>query len=183
MGNSTLARVYSFDLQFSGSKRTAFYRKLFGFSSHTTRMDRRGRSKTYVHSYPGLLKRFPHLRLGKSVMAVPARAAGKLDRFFRDPKWRPIQLHTFDAILPAEDRLGAMRKAFGRIEVQPGVRLEDEMRFLRSYVARTPPEAEVAWRVRRVFRATGELMELDWSEGRQFSRGLEAELAQLKRYL
>lgn len=116
-------------------------------------------------------------------MAVPARAAEKLDSFFRDPKWRPIQLHTFDAILPAEDRLGAMRKAFGRIEVQPGVRLKDEIVFLSSSVARAPPDPEVAWRVRRVFRATGELIGLDWSEGCQFSRGLEANLAQLKRYL
>ncbi|MEA1904742.1 MAG: hypothetical protein U9M97_02530, partial [Candidatus Hadarchaeota archaeon] len=138
MRNSTLAHVYSFDLQFSGSKRTVFYRKLFGFSSHTTRMDREGRSKTYVHSYPGLLTRIPHLHLGRSVVAVPAGAAGLLDGFFRDPKWRPIQLHAFDAILPAEDRLTAMRKAFEGIEVQPGVGLETEMRSLRSFVARVP---------------------------------------------
>lgn len=183
MKNSTLARVYSFDLQFSGSKRTAFYRRLFGFSSHTTRMDREGKSKTYVHPYPGLLTRIPHLRLGKSVLAVPAGAAGKLDEFFRDSRWRPIQLHTFDAILPAEDRLEAMRKAFERIEVQPGVGLKDEVGFLRSSVARVPPDPERGWRVRRVLHVVEELMELDWSEGHQFSRELEAELAQLKRYL
>jgi hypothetical protein len=136
-----------------------------------------------VHSYPGLLTRIPHLHLGRSVVAVPARAAEKLDRFFGNPKWRPIQLHTFDAILPAGDRLRAMRNAFERIEVQPDVRLKEEMKFLRSSVALAPPDLEEAWRVRRVFSATGELIGLDWSEGRQFSRGLEANLAQLKRYI
>lgn len=180
MEKHPFARVYSFDVQFIGSRRTIFYRRLLGFSSRTTRTDREGRTKTYTRDYPGLLTSIPHLRLGKSVIAVPTPAAPKLDSFFEDPRWRPIEVHTFDAILPAPDRLRAMREAFGRVRVQPDLQLEEEVDSLRSLLARAPPDPETLRRIRAALRAAGELMGVDWSDGQEFSRELEAKLAPLR---
>ncbi len=81
--DNVLARVYSFDLKFKGGKRTQFYRKLFGFRSKSTREDKEGREKVYENFYPGILTPLPHLRLGKSVFAVPKSAAGKVDSVLR----------------------------------------------------------------------------------------------------
>jgi len=178
MRNQTLARVYSFDIKFRGGKRTTFYRKLFGFTARTTRTADDG-PRTYTHEYAGVLTSIPHLRLGKSVIAVPLPAAGRLDSFFDDPRWKPMELHVFDAILPANERLKAMRETLQRVSVRPGIYLEEEMRILESF----PPgavDSEVQRRIRRVLQAADELMRMDWSDGRVFSRDLEARLGRLK---
>ncbi len=167
-----LARVFSFDLKFIGSRRATFYRKLFGFSV-------RGRV------YPGLLAELPHVRLGKSVLAVPKAAARHLDSFFAEPRWRPLELHSFDAILPADVRMRAMEDALNRplvIGPKQRARLIDEIGALRSLVRRAPPEPELVERIRRVLRAADELCRLDWTDNREFSRKLEVQLAPLRKW-
>jgi hypothetical protein len=183
MRNHSLARVYSFDIQFTGSKRTSFYRELLGFSSRTTKTDKDGRTKTYIRDYSGLLTSIPHLHLGKSVIAAPAAAAPKLDAFFEDSRWHPVKLYTFDAVLPARDRLRAMWEAFGRVRVQPDFTLDDELDSLHSLPSHSPSDSETLHRVRRALRVAEELMEVDWSDGQAFSRELENKLAPLRKRL
>jgi len=183
MRDRPLARVYSFDVQFTGSKRTSFYRELLGFSSRTTKTDKGGRTKTYVRDYSGLLTSIPHLHLGKSVIAVPSRAAPKLDAFFKDPRWQPVKLYTFDAVLPDRDRLRAMWEVFSRVRLQPDFTLEDELNSLRPLPSHSPADSETLHRVRRALRVAEELMEMDWSDGQAFSRELADKLAPLRERL
>jgi hypothetical protein len=176
----TLAKVFSFDLKFKGTKRTMFYRRLFGFSARSSRMDRRGDVKTYTRSYPGLLANIPHVKLGKSVLAVPIPAALKLKAFFRNPAWQPIELHIFDAILPPEIRLQAMINALTTSQIDQET-LKDEVTALQHILQRDRANAEVLERVGRVLRTVDELMKNDWSDGKEFSTRLEAQLTPLRK--
>ncbi|KXA92676.1 hypothetical protein AKJ64_02555 [candidate division MSBL1 archaeon SCGC-AAA259E17] len=131
-----LARVYSFDLQFEGGRRTQFYRELFGYRSRTTRTDEGGHEKIYENFYPGLLTPLPHLRLGKSVIAVPKTAQGEVDNFFEDSRWESMELYTFDGILPPEDRMEAMEDALNWVVVGEDRTLESEIDSLCSLESR-----------------------------------------------
>ena len=175
-----LVRVFSFDVKFTGSKRTIFYRKLFGFSARSSRMDRRGEVKTYSRSYPGLLTSIPHVKLGKSVLAVPIQAAPKLKALFRNPAWQPIELHIFDAFLPPEIRLQAMGSVLATSRIGEET-LKDEITALQHLLQQGKANAETLERVNRVLRATDELMKTDWSDGKEFSSRLGAQIALLRK--
>jgi len=177
------AKVFSFDVKFTGAKRTAFYRKLFGFSSRVERVSKDGSTKIHTYATPGLLDEIPHTKLGKSVIAVPKAAAAKLRSFFSNPRWQPMELHAFDAILPPDVRLRAMEAALERtVEVGPKQRakLADEIGELTALLEHPSPEPEVVERINRALRAAGELMRLDWSDDLEFSRMLETKLAPLR---
>ena len=178
-----LAKVFSFDVKFVGARRTAFYRKLFGFSSRVERVNKDGSTKIHTYATPGLLDEIPHAKLGKSVIAVPKAAAAKLRSFFSNPRWQPMELHAFDAILPPDVRLRAMEAALNRtIRVGPkqSAKLADEIGELTAFLEH-PPEPEVVERINRALRAADELMRLDWSDDLEFSRMLEAKLAPLRK--
>lgn len=182
---STLARVFSFDVKFTGAKRTQFYRELFGFVGRVRHSGARG-TKTYAYATPGLLSSIPHIRLGKSVIAVPLAAAPKLEEFFSSPRWRPMELHSFYAILPADLRLKAMEASLGRqVPLGRGERttLAKEIHDLRALVAKGELGETVLERVRRLLRAADELARFDWTDGRKFSIELEAKLAGLRKYI
>ena len=178
----TLVRVFSFDVKFTGSKRTIFYRKLFGFSSKSKRTNRMGQERIYLQTYPGLLSQTPHIKLGKSVLAVPAAAAPRLEAFFRNPAWQPIELHAFDAMLSAELRFQAMREAVATSKVGEAT-LREEIAALRFIVEHKRVGSEAIERIRRALRAADELMKTDWSEGREFSNELRAQLAPVRKAL
>ncbi|MDI6819530.1 MAG: hypothetical protein QMC89_01305 [Candidatus Hodarchaeaceae archaeon] len=180
----TLAHVFSFDIKFTGTRRTSFYRKLFGFSTRVRYLGRDGSTKTYQHISPGLLTGIPHLKLGKSVIAVPAAAAPKLSSFFSSPAWQPMELHSFDAILPADLRLRAMEEALGRsILVGHGEQtsLTSEIAELCGLAGRGGLSPEVTERIHRTLRAAEELVRLDWSDDQEFSNKLETQLAILRK--
>jgi len=177
-----LARVFSYDVKFKGTKRTMFYRKLFGFSARSRRMDTKGEVKTYVRSYPGLLTIIPHVKLGKSVLAVPIQAAPRLRSFFRNPMWQPIELHMFDAILPLDIRLQAMDRALATSNLGE-VTLKEEIAALQQLLYRGKASADVVERVVRALRVVKELMMLDWSDGKEFSIRLETQLAPLRKVM
>jgi len=178
-----LAKVFSFDVKFTGAKRTAFYRKLFGFSSRVERVNKDGSTKIHTYATPGLLDEIPHAKLGKSVIAVPKAAGAKLRSFFSNPRWQPMELHAFDAILPPDVRLRAMEAALNRtIKVGPkqSAKLADEIGELTALLEH-PPEPEVVERINRALRAADELMKLDWSDDLEFSRILEAKSTPLRK--
>jgi len=179
-----LAKVFSFDVKFVGARRTAFYRKLFGFSSRVERVNKDGSTKIHTYATPGLLDEIPHAKLGKSVIAVPKAAAARLRSFFSNPRWQPMELHAFDAILPPDVRLRAMEAALNRtIRVGPkqSAKLADEIGELTALLERLPPDPEVVERINRALRAADELMKLDWSDDLEFSRILEAKLTPLRK--
>ncbi len=179
-----LAKVFSFDIKFTGTNRTAFYRKLFGFSSGVKRVGKDGSTKIHTYATPGLLDEIPHIKLGKSVIAVPKAAAARLRSFFSNPRWQPMELHMFDAILPPDVRLRAMEAALNRmIKVGPkqSAKLADEIGELTALLEHPSPEPEVVERMNRALRAADELMKVDWSDGFEFSRMLEAKLTPLRK--
>ncbi|KXB05554.1 hypothetical protein AKJ49_00535 [candidate division MSBL1 archaeon SCGC-AAA382A03] len=177
-----MARVYSFDLQFEGSRRTQFYRELFGYRSKTTRTNKEGRERVYENFYPGLLTLLPHLRLGKSVIAVPKKTQGEMDGFFEDSRWGPIDLYSFDGILPSEDRMKAMEDALSEIMVGEDRTLKSEIDALLSLESRNSLDPEDEHRVRRVLERAEELMRCDWTGGAEFSEGLRRKISSLKRW-
>ncbi len=177
---NTLARVYSFDLQFKGGKRTKFYRKLFGFKSKTTKEDKNGREKVYENFYPGVITPLPHLRLGKSVIAIPKSAQNSLDNFFNDPIWKNIDLYSFDGILPSEDRIKAMEKALGRIDVGREESLDSEIDSLLSIESRDKVENEEIQRIRKVVEKCKDLMSHDWTDNKEFSKNLKERIRPLR---
>jgi len=63
---ATLARVFSFDVKFTSTRKTLFYRRFFGYSSSTKRELKDGSTKTYTHVAQGLLGRIPTLSLGRA---------------------------------------------------------------------------------------------------------------------
>lgn len=178
-----MARVYSFDLQFEGSRRTQFYRELFGYRSRTTRTDKEGRERVYESFYPGLLTLLPHLRLGKSVIAVPKKTRGEVDDFFGDSRWEPMELYSFDGILPPEDRMEAMEDALSGVMVGEDRTLESEIESLLSLESRDSLDPEDEYRVRRVLERAEELMRCDWTGGAEFSEGLRKKISSLKRWM
>ncbi len=177
---NTLARVYSFDLQFKGGKRTKFYRKLFGFNSKTTREDKNGRENVYENFYPGIVTPLPHLRLGKSVIAIPKSAQNSLDNFFNDPKWEKIDLYSFDGILPSEDRMKAMKGVLERVEVTREESLNSEIDSLLSIDSRDKVGNEELQRIRRVVEECQNLLRHDWTDNEEFSKKLEERIRPLR---
>lgn len=178
--DNILARIYSFDLRFKGGKRTKFYRKLFGYKSRTKRMDQEGREKIYESFYPGVLTPLPHLRLGKSVIAVPEAARGELDGFFEDEEWGSIDLYSFDGILPSEDRMEAMQETLERRRVRKEMDMESEIENLLSMLGRAVIEPEDRNRIRVLLDHVEDLEGYDWSDGRVFSEELEEKIAPLR---
>jgi len=179
---ATLARVFSFDVRFTGTSKTLFYRRLFGYSSSTKRELKDGSRKTYTHVAQGLLGTIPHVKLGKSVIAVPRAAAARLEAFFLDPRWQPIELHSFDAILPAEVRVRAMEETLASLAVGRGrVGLAAEIEELSAAFRRGELIPEVEERARHILRVAEELTALDWTDEREFSQKLEPHLGQLRR--
>lgn len=174
------ARVFSFDLQFRGSKRTSFYRKLFGYRSRVKREDSEGRTRVYENFYPGLLTPIPHLKLGRSVFAVPERAADKVSEFFQDSKWRPINLHAFTGILPPEDRMRAMEETLDRRKLVLGEDLRSEIKSLREIASQGRLNSTDLHRARRVLKAVDELTELDWTDEKKFSRNLQERITPIR---
>lgn len=181
----TLARVFSFDIGFTGTRKTLFYRKLFGYSSSTKRNKKDGTTKTYTHVARGLIGAIPHLKLGKSVIAVPETAAPRLEEFFSDPKWQPMELYSFDAILPSELRAHAMEEALaGYIMLErEQVKITTEMDELLSVARQRKLTPEFAERARRILRVVEGFVALDWTDGQEFSRRLEPYLVQLRKVI
>ncbi len=175
-----LARIYSFDLQFKGSKRTKFYRKLFGFKSRTKREDQKGREKVYERFYPGLLTPLPHLRLGKSVIAIPKKARYKLDDFFGDSKWDPIDLYSFDGILPPGDRMSAMREALNRIKITPKQTLDSSIEALLRLEYKDSLDEDDFQKIRKVIEKCERLMKNDWTDDMEFSESLRERISPLR---
>ncbi len=178
-----LARVYSFDLQFEGGKRTSFYRKLFGFKSKTTRENKKGEEKVYENFYPGILTPIPHLRLGKSVIAVPKTAEGKMDEFFENSRWGPIDLYSFDGIIPSRDRHKAMKETMKRVEIRKDRTLESELESLLSLHSKGQLESAEKPRVRRVLEEAKRLMKHDWTENSEFSEDLKNRIEPLEKWI
>lgn len=178
--DNILARIYSFDLQFGGGKRTKFYRKLYGFKSKSTREDQEGRERIYENFYPGLLTSIPHLRLGKSVIAIPKSAEDELDEFFGRSHWSGIDLYAFDGILPSEDRFEAMRKALNRIKVAEDQTLRSEIDYLNRMREKNQLNSVGTHRIERVLKKSEDLMSLDWTDGQEFSKSLEEEIEKLR---
>lgn len=179
--DNVLARVYSFDLQFKGGKRTKFYRKLFGYKSKNTRQDEEGREKVYESFYPGMLTPLPHLRLGKSVIAVPKSAKGELDAFFEEEQWGSIDLYSFDGILPSDDRMAAMREVPGRRRITKDDTLESEIENLRTLVGGNVPGPEERRRIGTVLDHVEDLKKYDWSDDREFSEELDEKVRPLRK--
>ena len=179
---ATLARVFSFDIKFTGTRKTLFYRRLFGYSSSTKRELKDGTKKTYTHVAQGLLGRIPHVKLGKSVIAVPKAAAARLEAFFSDPRWQPIELHSFDAILPAEVKARAMEETLASLAIgRERVGLAAEIEELSAALRQGELAPELAERARHVLRAAEELVAIDWTDGQEFSHKLDPHLVQLRR--
>lgn len=178
---ATLARVFSFDVKFTGARKTLFYRRLFGYSSSTKRELKDGTKKTYTHVAQGLLGVIPHAKLGKSVIAVPKAAAVRLEEFFSDPRWRPLELHSFDAIMPAEARARAMEETLASLTIgRERARLAVEIEELSDAARQGELTPELAERARRVLRVAEELIAIDWTDGREFSHRLEPFLTKLR---
>lgn len=178
---ATIARVFSFDVKFTGTRKTLFYRRLFGYSSSTKRELKDGSRKTYTHVAQGLLGTIPHVKLGKSVIAVPRAAAARLEAFFSDPRWQPLELHSFDAILPGDVRARAMEEMLASLVIgRERVRLAAEIEELSAALRQGGLAPEHAERARHVLRAVEELIALDWTDEMEFSHRLEPHLAQLR---
>ncbi|KUO42102.1 MAG: hypothetical protein APU95_03820 [Hadesarchaea archaeon YNP_N21] len=172
-----MAKVFSFDIKFKGSRRTTFYRKLFGFS-YKIGPEKRTRSS------PGILEEIPYLKLGKSVIAVPQSCALKLKLFFSNPKWQPIELHVFDAILPPNERMEAMNSMLNKkikISKAEDAILISEINRLRLMVQNRSLDRETIERIRRVLREAEELKKHDWTDGREFSSKLDALIEPLRK--
>ena len=179
-----LARVFSFDIRFTGTRKTLFYRKLFGYSSSTKRNKKDGTTKTYTYVARGLLGTIPHLKLGKSVIAVPKAAAPRLEEFFSNPRWQPIELHSFDAILPPKLRERAMEEAlFGYVVGRERVKINTEMGDIITTAGQRKLPPELAERARRLLRVIEEFIAVDWTDRQEFSRRLEPYLIQLKKVI
>ena len=179
---ATLARVFSFDIKFTGTCKTLFYRRLFGYSSSTKRELKDGSKKTYTHVAQGLLGAIPHVKLGKSVIGVPKAAGANLEAFFSDPRWQPIELHSFDAILPAEVRARAMEVTLASLMIgRERVGLAAEIEELSAVLRQGELGPELTERARYVLRVAEELIAFDWTDEREFSRRLEPCLVQLRR--
>lgn len=181
MSERTYGKVFSFDLQFRGSKRTSFYRKLFGFSSKTKKEDSKGRIHVYESFYPGLLTSIPYLKLGKSVIAVPKSAAERVNTFFQNSKWNPISLYIFTGIFPSEDRMKAMKETLNRVRVTPDATLGSEIESLLKIISQDNLDSGDVPRARRALKAVDELTKLDWTDEREFSRNLGEKIAPLRR--
>ncbi len=177
----TLGRVYSFDLKFEGGNRTKFYRKLFGFESKTKREDESGKEKVYENFYPGVVTPIPHLRLGKSVLAVPKAAQKKLDAFFNREDWGEIELYSFDGLFPSDKRLKSMRRTLGRINISDDRSLNSEIEALLELKSRNNLEETDLNRIEILLEKCNNLIKLDWSDNEQFSSELEEKLSPLKR--
>jgi len=177
---NTLARVYSFDLKFKGGNKTQFYRELFGFNSKTSREDSEGRKKVYENFYPGLLTPIPHLRLGKSVIAVPKNAETEFREFFEDSRWGDIDLYAFDGVLPNGDRMRAMEEVLERIKIGTEASLNSEIDFLLELVYRGDFNSDYIGRAMRVLEKCEELIEHDWTDDYKFSEKLNERLDPLR---
>ena len=179
----TLARVFSFDLKFTGTRKTLFYRRLLGYSSSTKRDLKDGSTKIYTHITRGLLGTIPHVKLGKSVIAVPRAAAARLETFFSDPKWQPMNVYSFDAILPVEVRAHAMSEILSSLFVvgRERVKLNDEIDELLAAAGRGKLAPELAERARQVMCMVEDIITLDWTDGSEFSQWLKLRLVQLRR--
>lgn len=178
--DNILARIYSFDLQFGGGKRTKFYRKLYGFKSKSTREDQEGREHIYENFYPGILTSIPHLRLGKSVIAIPKSAEDTLNEFFGRSHWSGIDLYAFDGILPSEDRMEAMREALNRIGVAEDQNLSSEIDYLNRMRGKNQLDNVGSHRIKRTLKKSEKLMSLDWTDGQEFSKNLNEKIRNLR---
>lgn len=174
----TLAQVFSFDIKFRGTKKTQFYRKLFGYSTTRKTMTVEGKIKMYHTTSSGLLDRIPHILLGKSVFAVPINAAGKVKMFFSNPAWKPIELHIFTAILPNQMRLKAMYDSlYARMKIGQWSNLAEGLKEINEWATKggkiTP---ELKKQAELIIDISREIMNYDWSDGREFSKELEIKL-------
>ena len=180
----TLARVFSFDIRFTGTRKTLFYRKLFGYSSSTKRNKKDGTTKTYTHVARGLLGTIPHLKLGKSVIAVPKVVAPRLEEFFSNLRWQPMELYSFDAILSPELRARAMEEAFaGYVVGRERVKISTEMDELLTTAGQRKLIPELAEQARRILRVIEGFIAVDWTDRQEFSRRLEPYLIQLRKVI
>lgn len=173
-----LVKVFSFDVKFKGSRRTMFYRKLFGYS-YNIGPQKQKKSTT------GILNEIPYVKLGKSVIAVPQSCALKLKSFFLNPKWQPIELHMFDAVLPPSLKMEAMNLMLANKKIKNSI-VEDisllsEINRLRLISQNQSLTRETIDSIRRVLREVEELKKHDWTEGREFSNKLDALIEPLKK--
>jgi hypothetical protein len=132
----------------------------------------------------GLLTRIPHIKLGRSVIAVPMEAAPLLKSFFSDPRWAPIELHVFTAVLPARLRLESMEKALGqpvKIAEKETSKLSDEIVSVQKLSEGGEIGPRLKERAEKAVRLCEALLSVDWSDGQEFSTKLRGELEKLKK--
>jgi len=98
-----------------------------------------------------------------------------LEEFFSDPKWQPIELHSFDAILSPELRARAMEEAFtGYIMLgRERAKITTEIDEFLSTARQRKLTPEFAERAQHVLRLVEGFVALDWTDGQEFSRRLE----------
>ncbi|KXB05556.1 hypothetical protein AKJ49_00545 [candidate division MSBL1 archaeon SCGC-AAA382A03] len=156
---------------------------MFGFKSKTTRENKNGQEKVYENFYPGVLAPLPHLRLGKSVIAVPKSARDKLDNFFQDSKWGSIDLYSFDGILPRKDRMKAMKETLERIKIDPNHSLKEEIEFLKSMKEEGELDSRQVQKAKRVVKRCEDLMKHDWSDEKEFSKQLKNKIIFLQKII
>lgn len=180
MSGRTHGKVFSFDLKFRGSKRTSFYRKLFGFHSKTKKEDSKGITRVYESFYPGLLTSIPYLKLGKSVIAVPKLSAGKLRSFFNNPEWGPINLYVFTGIFQNKDRMKAMNETLNRVRVTRDTILKSEIKALIKAKSQNNINSTDFPRIRRILKSINKLERLDWTDNKEFSRNINDKINPLK---
>ncbi|MBM4389152.1 MAG: hypothetical protein FJ088_15540 [Deltaproteobacteria bacterium] len=173
--NLKVGKVFSFDLRCGASRRTQFYRELFGYTNRVVRPTKRDPERTYTFFKPGLLRRIPHIKLGSPVFAVPLAAAEEVGGFFKDPKWNPIELHVFDAVLPSDAREQSMENALDA----PVLIARGQYSTLREEVKLLKHDNVEPDRVSRTTRAVEYLLRMDWTDGKKFSKKLKAQACKL----
>lgn len=79
--------VISFDYKhqkgLSQSRKTRFFRELYGYTQKIKQQLKNGEIIIRNYRYPGVLDQIPHIKLGKSVIAVPPGSEGEIINLLR----------------------------------------------------------------------------------------------------
>jgi hypothetical protein len=94
--------VISFDYKhqkgLSQSRTTRFFRELYGYTQQIKQQLKNGEIIVRNYQYPGVLDQIPHIKLGKSVLAVPPGSEGEIINLLR--AFDEVIFYTFTGWLP-----------------------------------------------------------------------------------
>ncbi|MFX1577080.1 MAG: hypothetical protein ACFFCF_07880 [Promethearchaeota archaeon] len=94
--------VISFDFKHqkgvSQSRKTRFFRELYGHSQQIKQQLKNGEIIVRNYHYPGVLDQIPHIKLGKSVLAVPPGSEDEIINLLRS--FNEVIFYTFTGWLP-----------------------------------------------------------------------------------